>query len=49
MRGFAVLEFVGFLLIVYGLIWGMAVNYESPGAGLTFIVGCITFVLGRFR
>lgn len=41
------LEAVGFLLIVGGMVAGMA-GAGGPPAMAAFIVGCVVFLMGRF-
>ena len=42
-------EGIGFLLIVGGMIYGMATGPENHSGGMAAFIGFILFLIGRFK
>lgn len=42
-------EGIGFLLIVGGMVYGMATGPENHAGGVTAAIGFVLFLIGRFK
>ena len=49
MRGFAWLEFIGFVLVAAGVVGVIATDEIISFSGLMLGTGFVVFILGRFR
>ena len=49
MRGFAILEFIGFLLVAGGVVGAIAVGDMMSLPGAVTGIGLAVFIAGRFR